>query len=121
MNETPEFEVLPPDKTPPGPSQTAPAPIKASSPVAKRRIMLALCVAVVSDFLSMWLEFVPPVQWALDVVTALVLFLILGRQWLLFPALIAEAIPGVALFPAWILVVVSIATWGHLKPAGPKS
>jgi hypothetical protein len=60
------------------------------------------------------LEFVPPLQWTLDVVTAYLLFLILGRQWLILPGLIAEAIPGLALFPFWVLVVGSIAIWGKI-------
>jgi len=112
MNESPEFEVLPPEKSPPGPRR---------SPLAKRRIVLALAVAVVSDILSAWLEFVPPLQWTLDIVTALALFAILGRQWALLPAFVAEAIPGMAVFPAWVLVVGAIAIWGSLKPVGPKS
>ena len=73
-----------------------------------------------SDVLSIWLEFVPPVQWALDVATALLLFLILGRQWLILPGLVAEAIPGLALMPAWVLVVGSIAIWGTVSPRGRR-
>jgi hypothetical protein len=49
------------------------------------------------------------------VVTAFLLFLILGRQWLILPGLIAEAIPGLAVFPFWILVVGSIAVWGKIS------
>jgi hypothetical protein len=79
------------------------------------RIAAAFAVAVASDALSVWLEFAPPLQWALDAGTALALFLILGRQWMLVPALVAEAIPGVAVFPAWVLVVGSIAMWGTIK------
>jgi hypothetical protein len=59
--------------------------------------------------------FLPPLQWLLDVVTAFLLFLILGRQWLILPGLIAEAIPGLAVFPFWILVVGSIAVWGKIS------
>lgn len=77
----------------------------------KKRLAIAFAVAAVSDVLSVWLEFVPPLQWALDVVTAGLLFLILGRQWLILPGLIAEAIPGVAVFPFWVVVVGSIAVW----------
>ncbi len=44
------------------------------------------------------------------------LFFILGRQWVILPALIAEAIPGLAVFPFWLLVVGSIALWGTVKP-----
>lgn len=81
----------------------------------KPRIALAFAIALVSDALSVWLEFAPPLQWGLDAITAAALFLILGRQWMILPALVAEAIPGVALFPAWVLVVGSIATWGTIK------
>ena len=80
----------------------------------KRRLALAFAVAVLSDLFSVWLEFVPALQWALDIVTAGLLFLILGRQWLILPGLIAEAIPGLALLPFWVLVVGSIAVWGKI-------
>jgi len=114
MRDQPEFELLPKE-------QTASANRAAPSPQSKRRLVLALVVAVVSDVLSAWLEFVPPVQWALDGATALALFAILGRQWALLPAFVAEAIPGVAVFPAWVLVVAGIGVWGQVKPAGPNT
>jgi hypothetical protein len=79
------------------------------------RLAAAFSVAAVSDFFSAWLEFVPPLQWTLDLLTAGSLFLILGRQWLILPGLIAEAIPGIAVFPFWVLVVVSIAAWGAVS------
>jgi hypothetical protein len=85
----------------------------------KKRLAVAFAVAAVSDLLSVWLEFMPPLQWALDIVTALLLFLILGRQWAILPGLIAEAIPGIAVFPVWVLVVAAIAAWGTIKPGGP--
>lgn len=102
------WEVLPPEEPvrPGGPEL----------PLGRRgRIVLAFAIALVSDAMSVWLEFVPPMQWALDLVTAALLFLILGRQWMILPALVAEAIPGLAVFPAWILVVGSIAMWGTIK------
>ncbi|HVM63139.1 MAG TPA: hypothetical protein VMV72_19930 [Verrucomicrobiae bacterium] len=87
------------------------------APVRRRaRLMAAFAVAAVSDILAAVFAFVPPLQWALDLATAAALFLILGRQWVLLPALIAEAIPGVAVFPLWLLVVASIALWGTVKP-----
>ena len=39
---------------------------------------IAFGVAAVSDVLSIWLTFAPPFQWTLDLVTAVILFLILG-------------------------------------------
>jgi len=105
----PTWEVLPPED-PSRPDETRP-------PLGRReRLRAAFGVAVVSDLLSVWLEFLPPIQWALDIATALLLFLILGRQWLLLPALIAEATPGLAVVAAWALVVGSIALWGTVRP-----
>ena len=82
----------------------------------RERLTMAFAVAIVSDLLSVWLEFLPPIQWVLDALTAASLFLILGRQWLLLPALVAEAIPGLAVMPAWVLVVGSVAIWGTVNP-----
>lgn len=82
----------------------------------RKRLVAAFAVAVVSDILAAAFAFAPPFQWTLDIVTAAALFLILGRQWVILPALIAEAIPGLAIFPFWLLVVGSIALWGTVKP-----
>ena len=80
-----------------------------------KRLALALAIAAVSDALSMWLEIVLPVQWGLDVTTAFLLFLILGRRWAILPALVSEAIPGLGIFPAWILVVCSIIVYDDVR------
>jgi hypothetical protein len=106
------WEVLPPED----PSRPDPP-----SPASRRtRLAAAFAVAAISDVLSVWLTFAPPIQWGLDVATALLLFLTLGRQWAILPALVAEAIPGLALMPAWVLVVGSIAIWGSVKPLGRR-
>lgn len=80
------------------------------------RLAAALAVAAVSDFLSAWAEIVLPLQWVLDLLTAGILFLILGRQRMILPGLIAEAIPGIAIFPSWILVVASIGLRAAVGP-----
>jgi len=72
-------------------------------------------VAVASDVVSFWAELVPPVQWAVDLATAIALFVILGRRWAILPGLVAEAIPGVAAFPMWVLVVVYIGVYDDVK------
>src|SRR5712671_6465223 len=81
----------------------------------KKRLAIAFVVAAISDVCSVWVEFAPPLQWTLDVLTAALLFLILGRQWMILPGLIAEAIPGLAMFPFWMLVVASVAVWGKIS------
>jgi hypothetical protein len=90
----------------------AAAPLQRHS---RAKMAIAFGVAAVSDVLSIWLTFAPPFQWTLDLVTAVILFLILGRRWALLPGLIAEAIPGMGIFPVWVLVVVSIIIYDGIK------
>lgn len=104
-----DWEVVPKEEPLP-PTDQARAPA-----ARKGRLIAAFVVAAVSDILSAVTEFVPPLQWTLDIVTAAALFFILGRQWVILPALIAEAIPGLGIFPFWLLVVGSIAIWGTVK------
>jgi hypothetical protein len=94
------------------PSQAI-VPIKRLS---RLRFALAFGVAALSDFLSIWTEFAPPIQWLVDLGTAGLLFLILGRRWALLPGLVVEAIPGMGVFPIWILVVLSLAVYDEIKP-----
>ena len=70
----------------------------------------ALLVAVLSDALGFGVALIPPVQWLLDAVTAVVLFVVLGFRWSLLAALAIEAVPGLQLFPAWTLVVAALAS-----------
>jgi len=82
----------------------------------KRRLILAFAIAGVSDLISAFMSFIPAVGWAVDFVTAVLLFIVLGWHWLLLPGLIMEAIPGVGVVPFWVLVVGAIAVWGTVKP-----
>jgi hypothetical protein len=84
--------------------------------LSKRRLAVAFVVAALSDVLAVLATLAPPVEWTLDLVTALVLFMLLGRRWLLLPALILEAIPGLWVFPFWMLVVGAVAVTGQIKP-----
>jgi hypothetical protein len=91
-------------------------PIKRAS---RARFAIAFGVATISDFLSMWTEFAPPIQWVIDLGTAGLLFLILGRRWALLPGLIVEAIPGMGVFPVWVLVVMSLIVYDEIKAHKP--
>ena len=77
--------------------------------LSKQRKLTALVIAAVSDAISIFAELIPPLEWALDAATAIALFAVLGFRWPLLPALVAEAIPGVAVFPTWVLAVAVIA------------
>ncbi|HEX5412844.1 MAG TPA: hypothetical protein VFZ27_13425 [Terriglobia bacterium] len=83
--------------------------------MSRARFAVAFGVAAISDFLSVWVQFAVPLQWLLDLGTAGLLFLILGRKWALLPGLVGEAIPGVAAFPVWILVVLSIIVHDEIE------
>jgi hypothetical protein len=106
------WEVLPPE-----PAGVPTRPPETRAPSGNyARLAAAFAIAVASDLLSVWLEVFPPAEIALDLATAGALFLILGRQPLLLPALVAEAIPGLAILPSWVIVVGSIALWGTVNP-----
>jgi hypothetical protein len=82
------------------------------------RWRVALLVAALSDALSFGLVLIPPVQWAVDAVTAVILFAALGYRWPLLGALAIEVVPGLSLFPAWTLVVAALASTETEEPQG---
>jgi hypothetical protein len=88
------------------------APVQRPS---RKRQAFAFIIAAVSDFLSFWTVIAPPMQWVIDLVTAFLLFLILGRRWAILPGLVAEAIPGMGIFPVWVLVVLSMIVYDDIK------
>ncbi len=97
-------------------SRPLPAAKRRSGAAARsERLVAAFAVAAISDALSFGLVLAPPVQWGIDLVTALVLFALLRRGWALLPGLVAEAIPGLYVFPFWLLVVGAIAVRGALR------
>jgi hypothetical protein len=94
------------------------APAEGLAPVqrpSRKRQVAAFLIAALSDFLSFWTVLAPPMQWVIDLATALLLFLVLGRRWAILPGLVAEAIPGMGVFPVWILVVASIIVYDDIK------
>ncbi len=106
-------EALPPETPIPRSEESQPPP---RSRYSRRRLALAFALAALADGLSILLTLTPPVQWAADLVTAILLFMVLGWQWILLPGLIMEAIPGLYVFPFWVLVVGAVAIWGTARP-----
>ena len=84
--------------------------------MSRKRLALAVVIAAISDIIGAFFTLAPPVVWGMDVVTALLLFAVLGWRWLLLPGLFMEAIPGLSVFPFWLLVVGAIAVWGKAQP-----
>jgi len=58
----------------------------------------------------------PPIVWVVDLATVLLLFMVLGRQWLLLPALALGAFRGLGVLPFWLLVVGAMAVLGTPRP-----
>ena len=88
----------------------------AKATVARRsltglRIALALLVAVGAD--TVLAPVAEVIAIFADLAVAVVLTLILGWSWPLAAALVLECIPGVGLFPSWVLAVTGIAIVGR--------
>lgn len=109
-----------PDELPTGSHQPSSTPLPPTESIArslsKRRLGIALAIATIADVLGAFVTTAPPLAWAVDLVTAVLLFLVLGWRWFLLPGIIMEAIPGVSVMPFWVLVVGAIAVWGTPRP-----
>ena len=103
---------------PPEPSKPTSAQTPSSNALnfSKRQLVFAFGIAGISDVLGAFTTPLPPIAWVVDFVTALLLFLVLGRQWLLLPGLALEAIPGLGVLPFWLMVVGAIAALGTPRP-----
>jgi hypothetical protein len=83
--------------------------------ISRQRLVGAFAVAAIADCLSILVVLAAPVQWAIDLATAILLLVVLGWQWALLPGLVMEAIPGLDVFPFWILAVGAVARWGSRR------
>ena len=83
---------------------------------SKKQLFLAFLIAGVSDVVCAAFVWAPPVVWAIDLLTAVLLFVVLGWSWFLLPGLLLEAIPGLDVLPFWVLVVGAIAILGSPRP-----
>lgn len=83
-------------------------------PVSRKRKLLALGIAGLTDivqiaFLPLFVEgAASPLEVALDIMTALSLFVVLGFKWRFLLGLVVELIPGLDLFPTWAALVLSL-------------
>ena len=111
-----------PDKLPPPPSVPDKSVSGASGQIglSAKRWGLAFGIAAASDALSAFFTLAPPILWAIDATTAVLLFIALGWRWMLLPGLIAEAIPGVSAVPCWLLVVAALGGWDATHPDANK-
>ena len=97
-------------------STSAGTPISKTIKFSNKRLALAFAIAGISDAIGAFATLLPPVAWLVDLGTALLLFMVLGRQWLLLPGLALEAVPGLGVLPFWLVVVGAIAVLGTPRP-----
>ena len=83
---------------------------------SRKTLAFAFVIAAASDSIGAVANLALPIAWLIDLGTALLLFMVLGRQWLLLPGLALEAIPGLGVLPFWLLVVASVAFLGTPRP-----
>ena len=111
-----QTQMTPPPTEPRKQPTSAGTPISKTLKFSKKRLALAFAIAGISDAIGAFAAPLPPIVWVVDFGTALVLFMMLGRQWLLLPGLALEAIPGLGALPLWLLVVGAIAVLGTPRP-----
>ena len=105
------------------PTEPSKQPTSAETPssntlkFSKKRLALAFVIAGISDAIGAFTTLLPPIGWTVDLTAALLLFMVLGRQWLLLPGLALEAVPGLGVLPFWLLVVGAIAVLGTPRPS----
>ena len=96
----------------------------AAPSLTRTRIVLAVAIAVVADFLQVVLL---PLEWAfvqqiVDVIATALIILVLGFHPLLLPTFIVEFIPLVDMLPTWTgCVVAVIALRKRNQRAGPEA
>ena len=108
--------MTPPPTEPSKQASSAETPSLNTLKFSKKRLALAFAIAGISDAIGAFTTPLPPIGWVADLATALLLFMVLGRQWLLLPGLALEAIPGLGVLPFWLLVVGAIAVLGTPRP-----
>lgn len=83
-------------------------------PVPRKRKLIALGIGGLTDLLEIavfplfWQGGASPLDFALDLVTAGALWLVLGFKARLLLAFVLELVPGLTLFPTWTALVLSI-------------
>ena len=78
-------QMTPPPTEPSKQPTSAGTPISRTLKFSKKRLALAFAIAGISDAIGAFATPLPPIVWVVDLGTALLLFMVLGRQWLLLP------------------------------------
>ena len=81
------------------------------------RFVISLLIGALAD----WLELLFPFAWVpIDCVTAAVFFVLWGLRWETALVLIPELIPGLNMFPSWVLLAFYLGQKGRNSQSGPR-
>lgn len=90
--------------------------------ITKKQKYAALALAGAVDLLQATALFAPtvagavsPVEWGVDIATAVALTLILGWNWRLLVAFLLELLPMVGLFPTWSAMILTVTAMSTEK------
>lgn len=87
---------------------------------SRLRWLIVFLIALVSDAVSFFISFTFVPQLGIDAATALIIWALMGWRRVWFVALIAEAVPGLSMFPTWTLVVVALRAGGLMRRKNQK-
>ena len=76
--------------------------------LTRRRIVLAVLVALAADALQIPFQLMQPVPEIIDVIAAVLTFWLLGFHLLLLPTFVVEFIPVADMLPTWTACVVAV-------------
>jgi len=103
---------------PPEPSKPTSAETPSSNALkfSKRQLVFAFGIAGISDVVGAFTTPLPPIAWGVDFVTALLLFLVLGRQLAAIARISSGGHSGLGVVPFWLMVVGAIVALGTPRP-----
>lgn len=93
--------------------------------VTRKRKLAALLVAACADLAQAFLfplvaaGGLSPVEWAVDIVVATALLMVVGFKVRLALAFFIELVPGLALFPTWTALVLTLSVVESVSASGP--
>ena len=79
-----------------------------SARISPTKFFFAILVAFSADVLFAIPSPLEPIEIFGDIIVVVILSCILGFNWMFLPALLAEAVPGLDIFPCWTLAVIAL-------------
>jgi hypothetical protein len=94
----------------------------AMKPLTRRRVRLALAIAMLADVVQLGLfplfseGAFAPANDVLDVIVAIVMFVLIGWHWAFLPTIVLELVPALNLVPTWTAAVLFVTRGSAVAP-----